>query len=464
MRRTPTTTGSSSRSPRAESGFLLVEVMVSAVVLIVLALATLQLLDRSSRQAGSDRSRGVATSLAQADQDRLRSLKPATLNNFGRTITAKLVGGVNYQITSEVALPRDAGANGGATVCDTGGSSRAQYFRILSTVAWPNQSQSAVKPVSIATILSQGVGDPTKGSITVKLLNEAGVGVSDVTISGAGSSAVTDDGGCASFSNLTPGNYALTWTKSGYVDRDGDAIGGKTVTVAANQNASVNDNYDIAATIPVTGKATDGTATNWQTFTIASAANNFSKPVTASSYPRLVSGLYPFSSGYAVYAGNCAGNQPDQAATGYLPAYYGLITDGSIVAGPGVTTTALIAYVRHVLVPVTIGATSTAATFTYKITPDTGSGGTPAMKAPPACTEGIAATVVNTRTATVDQPLPWGTYIVCAQATFPSGVIRNATSKVPNLPQSPWSADVAPLNGTAISLATASSGSSGGCP
>jgi type II secretory pathway pseudopilin PulG len=448
------------RSPRSEAGFLLVEVMVSAVVLVVLALATLQLIDRSGRQSGSDRSRGVATAIAQADQDRLRSLKPAALFSYGRATSTKLVGGVNYSITSDVALTRDAGSGTGATVCDTGGTARAEYFRILSTVSWPNQG--SVQPVAIATILSQGVGDPTKGSATVKLLNEAGDGVPGATVTTAGLTAVTDEGGCASFSNLSPGNYNFAWTRPGYVDKTGAAVGGKTATVSANQNASISDNFDVAATIPVTVGATDGTAATWPSFTIASASNNFIKRVTATGYPQAVTSLYPFSAGYAVYAGTCPGNQPDQST--YLPSYYGLITNGSVVAGPGVTTAALTAYTRHVRVPVTVGASSTAATFTYKITPDSGSSGTTAMKAAPVCSEGVGATPVASRSATVDEPLPWGTYNVCAQATFPSGGTRNITSKVANLPASPWSASQAAATGSAINLASGTSGSSGGCP
>ena len=434
--------------------------MVSAVVLVVLALATLQLIDRSGKQAGSDRSRGVATSLAQADQDRLRALNPTALNSFGRSVATKLVAGINYSITSDVALTRDSGATGGATICDTGGSSRAEYFRILSTVSWPSQSQAAGQPVAIATILSLGVTDPTKGSATVKLLNEAGTGVPGVAVTGAGKTALTDDGGCASFSSLSPGNYAFTWVKSGYVDKDGDAIGGKTATVAANQNASISDNYDVAATIPVVIKATDATAATWPSFTIASAANNVTKRIAPTGYPQLVSGLYPFSAGYAVYAGNCPGNQPDQAGTGYLPSFYGLITDGNIVAAPGVTTPTLTAYLRRVKVPITVGTGSTSSNFTYKISPD---GATTAMADGPACSEGVPATPRATSTGGVDEPLPWGTYNVCAQATFTTGGTRRSTVKVSNLPQSPWSADQAPLIGTTINL-TSSTGAAGACP
>jgi Tfp pilus assembly protein PilV len=459
MRRTNTPRVNEPSSLYAESGFLLVEVMVSAVVLVVLALATLQLIDRSGKQAGSDRSRGVATALAQADQDRLRGLKPAALNSFGRAVTAKLVGGINYSITSDVALTRDTGSTGGATVCDSGGSSRAEYYRILSTVSWPSQSQSqgAAKPVTIATILSQGVGDPTKGSVTVKLLNEAGVGVPDVTVTTIGLTAVTDSGGCASFSNLSPGTYAFAWTKSGYVDKDGDAIGGKSATVAANQNASISDNYDIAATIPVDVKATDGAAATWPSITIASAANNVTKPVPSTSYPRSVTGLYPFSAGYAVYAGTCPGNQPDQAGTGYLPSYYSLISDGNVVAAPGATTQTLTAYLRRVKVPVTVGTGNPSGNFTYKITPDL------SKTAMAACTEGIGGTRATT-TGGVDEPLPWGSYKVCAQATFSSGGTRRNTVPVTvsNLPQSPWSANQATLIGTTISLSS-TTGTSGGC-
>src|SRR4051812_31948176 len=81
--------GTSSRGPdhtgsrmASEAGFALIEVLVSAVLVIVLATATLGIIERAGRQAGNDRSRSLATAIAQADQDRLRAMPVAQLYNY----------------------------------------------------------------------------------------------------------------------------------------------------------------------------------------------------------------------------------------------------------------------------------------------------------------------------------------------------------------------------------------------
>jgi Tfp pilus assembly protein PilV len=422
------------RTTTREDGFLLIEVMVSAVVLLVLAMATLQIIDRAGKQAGTDRSRSVATTLAQADQDRIRALKPAALYNFGRSVQTKTVDGVSYEITTDVALTRDTTATGGTTVCSAGGTTKADYFRILSTVKWPNMN--ATRPVALATILSPGVTDPTKGSLTVKLANEAGAGVSGATVSTGSLSATTDADGCASFSNLTPGTYAVTWAKVGYVDKSAPskAIGGKSATVSANQNASLSDSYDLGATVPVDFQGTDNGAATWKTFTLASPANLYSVPITPTSAPYSVAGLYPFSAGYNVYAGNCAANEPSQ----YVSGYYAMATGSSVVPLPGENPTAQkTAYLRPVTVPVVKVSGGTTLPYSYRITPDN------SASKMPGCSEGIATTAAAAGAA-INTDAPYGYYNLCVQATI-AGTTYSETQKIDTRPAATWAATKLPV-------------------
>lgn len=422
------------RTTTREDGFLLIEVMVSAVVLLVLAMATLQIIDRAGKQAGNDRSRSVATTLAQADQDRIRALKPAALYNFGRSVQSKTVDGISYDITTDVALTRDKTATGGGTICSDGGTAKADYFRVLSTVKWPNMN--VTKPVVLATILSPGVTDPTKGSLTVKLVNEAGDGVSGATVTTSSMTAVTDIDGCASFSNLTPGTYTVTWAKVGYVDKSSPskAIGTKTATVSANQNASVNDSYDLAATVPVSFLGTDGAAATWKTFTMASAANLYSSPVTPTTAPYNVVGLYPFSAGYTIYAGNCAANEPSQ----YVAGYYGQAAGSSVVAAPAELTAGKTAYLRPLTVPVVKVSGATTSGYSYKITPDNS-----AAKMP-GCSEGITLTAAAAGSA-INTDVPYGYYNLCVQATI-AGNTYSETQKIDTRPGTTWATTKTPVN------------------
>ena len=62
------------RSTRSEAGFALIEVIVSAAVLAIVALAVLSGIDAASSSSGREKARAVAASLAEQDQERLRAM------------------------------------------------------------------------------------------------------------------------------------------------------------------------------------------------------------------------------------------------------------------------------------------------------------------------------------------------------------------------------------------------------
>jgi Tfp pilus assembly protein PilV len=389
---------------RSEGGFAMIEVIVSAVLLVVLSLATARIIDESGKRSGIDRSRGVASSVAKADQDRLRALQAGQLYNFVTNTRVVPVEGINYSVTSAVELARDSGVVGCST---SGNTARADYFRITSTVTWPTMGNT--KPVALGSIVSPGVADNTRGSLTVQINNEAGVGVQGVGVNAAGLSATTNAAGCVVFGNLAAGTYPVTWTKPGYVDRTGSPTGGKSATVSGAANASISDNYDLAATIPVNIKGTDGTTQTWPKMTLESAPNLAQRTFAYSTAPTSGGSLYPFSAGYTSYAGGCDANDPGSA-------FYTANAGTSIVAGPGATTTALTAYLRKI----SISFTATGGTAPkYRITPNmTG------------CSEGDSGVLTGSSGTLY---YPWGTYTYCEQATFGS-TTKKLTAALTNTP------------------------------
>ena len=60
---------------RHQDGFALIEVIVSAAILAVVALAVLSGLDGASASSARERARAVSASLAEQDQERLRSYR-----------------------------------------------------------------------------------------------------------------------------------------------------------------------------------------------------------------------------------------------------------------------------------------------------------------------------------------------------------------------------------------------------
>ena len=64
-----------SRTLRSESGFALIEVIVAAAVLAIVALAVLSGIDAASSTSAREKARAVAASLAEQDQERMRSYR-----------------------------------------------------------------------------------------------------------------------------------------------------------------------------------------------------------------------------------------------------------------------------------------------------------------------------------------------------------------------------------------------------
>jgi Tfp pilus assembly protein PilV len=60
------------RPPASEEGFALIEVVVSAAVLVILVLGVLAAVDAVSGTAGANQSKTVAATLAEKDLERLR--------------------------------------------------------------------------------------------------------------------------------------------------------------------------------------------------------------------------------------------------------------------------------------------------------------------------------------------------------------------------------------------------------
>jgi len=65
-----------------EDGFILIEVLVSALILAIVAAAVLAVLSSTTHSAASERVRSQAAALAQEDQARMRTMRIGTLNRL----------------------------------------------------------------------------------------------------------------------------------------------------------------------------------------------------------------------------------------------------------------------------------------------------------------------------------------------------------------------------------------------
>ncbi len=74
MRRAWTSRQRIARRLRAERGSLLIEVMVSATIVLVVGFGVLAMVDRTTQLSGEQRTQAIAGNLAQVEIDRVKGL------------------------------------------------------------------------------------------------------------------------------------------------------------------------------------------------------------------------------------------------------------------------------------------------------------------------------------------------------------------------------------------------------
>ena len=330
------------RTARFESGFALIEVVVSAAVLAVIALAALSGIDAASGSSAREKARAVASSLAEADQERLRAMPVEMLSTLGASAPI-LVDGVTYTVQSKAEWITDD--TGGTPSCGNS-SANSQYLHITSTVTSAIVG-TRVKAVKIDSLVSPSVAySSTHGTLGVKVVDRNVVGVPNITVSVASPayappSASTDAAGCVLFRNAPIGTYTIKLDTGGYVDPDGYPQSQATQKVSPGVVTFKTMEYDLATTARVTVKIdTPGATTALQDTksTLISITNakrtgllrTFTNPTPAA--PLTVTLLYPFKdTAYAFFTGKCAYESPDKLGN---TNYFGDNPTSGLIASP----------------------------------------------------------------------------------------------------------------------------------
>src|SRR5690348_5212870 len=117
--------------PRNQDGFALIEVIVSAAVLAIIALAVLSGIDGATASTARERARAIAGSLAEQDQERMRGYRFDELAKIPQQAD-QVIDGVKYTIKSEATWVVDDGEVTGT--CGAAGTKQSEYLRIVTTV------------------------------------------------------------------------------------------------------------------------------------------------------------------------------------------------------------------------------------------------------------------------------------------------------------------------------------------
>ncbi len=307
------------RLRREEAGSTIIEVLASAIVLVLISVGVLGGLDGATNQSNQNRLRSVAASVAQADQERLRGLRARQLFDRNETRTVA-IRGAQFSVNSTAAWLLDSGGT------DFPCSAKGNYMRIRSSVSWPGMG---TQPITVTSLVTPS-GQAGTVSATITSRNLVGLPGIGVTMTGPETKTVTTDArGCVFFGQLQPGEYLLTFSKPGYIDPTGVNPVSKEITVNAESTVSETFRYDQPGSITASfntkrgsagqvvsfpGWGTPGTAfTSLSHSGLLQGTKSYAvNPVATSA---TMTNLFPFTDAYSVYAGGCPGANPASYTT-----------------------------------------------------------------------------------------------------------------------------------------------------
>jgi Tfp pilus assembly protein PilV len=371
-------------STRSEDGFLLIEVIVSALLVALIVIGTFNGFDAVNRTTTNERQENLATVIAAESQEQLRSDPASTFdtnaNNFEHVYT-KTIAGTTYTVTQQASY---LNGNEASTACAATNTTRqaSNSLKITSAVTWPQllaSKRPAVTESSTVTpppgsALEVDVGNyptPTAGvaGVTSTIKYTPPESTTTSTLEGT-----TETPGCIVFGSL-PATSAIVEIaeKPDFVDPAGAwQVQPKEVTIAPNYTTHypvvLNEGGAIQAEFTYEGKPEYVHLNNAGTknvtekvtaesfvafnekmgqtpeFELGSANGHFTEgqwEVTPGTYAHTITtpkeptkypngNLFPFVSpgAWKVYAGACTENDPYKLSNATITDPGGLVPAG----------------------------------------------------------------------------------------------------------------------------------------
>jgi Tfp pilus assembly protein PilV len=316
------------RGLAAERGSLLVEVMVSAMIVLVVGFGVLAIVDRTTDLSGEQRQQAIAGNLAQTELDTVKAFPISLLSNLRRE-TTQTVSQVVYTITTRADWVNDSSMTVDGDVmtpnCTTPGAG-FDYLNVRTTVTHPNMG--ARSPTILDTLISPPVRsfNANQGSLAVLVTDGATPPrpVKGLAVSLTGPATFTDDtnaNGCILWGYLPAGNgYTVAFSKTGYVTPTGASAGGGSAGVVGDAPSKMTYLFDRGGSIRTNFKVKtppSGALVDTKPKVVRvdnggppSFTRNYDIGATSSLDTASTGLLFPFTNAYSVYADNCVAAKP----------------------------------------------------------------------------------------------------------------------------------------------------------
>lgn len=297
---------------------MLIEVMISALLVGLIVVATLNGFDVTNRLTADERAHAQAAVLAQQDEDRMRSMQVSQLSSYSLAREVPY-NGTKYTVTSKAEFVSDTT---GSASCAVEGTS-ADYIKTESSVRW-----AALK--TRPSVVQAGIVTPAPGGdLIVQVYDGTGAGVPSMTVQAVGPSpattsltATTGTNGCVIFNSLQEGKYEVTTFQTGYVDKNGNAtppVAERTVEVSAKSTAKKSFQFGLAGELEVKFETPTVALDTGDVVSVANSGmtQGLQPPEFGTLGTRLSTlntgkTLFPFESNDVVYAGSCEQDQPSK--------------------------------------------------------------------------------------------------------------------------------------------------------
>ena len=299
--------------PFKDSGLSLVEVMISMMILALVLTGLAYGLGQATDLTRNSRDRQTAANLVAQALDRAQGSRDfADLNDSSWDETVNGVTFTLLQTVTEQLGDSESPCDGPAA----GASGFLKSKSVTVAASWP--AMTVDRPVTGSTLVDAGVNayDPDKGNLSVVVNDAVGSPVLGATVEvdqdqdgSIDRTGLTDSNGCAFFFGEDPATYEIVAKKANHVDPNGETNSSQVGGVSAGTTTAVNFELDRQSIITFNLPA-DAPAEVPTTLANSRLLPNGLRTEEGTGTARSLSGIYPFESGYYIWAGQCADADP----------------------------------------------------------------------------------------------------------------------------------------------------------